>query len=363
VISQEGAMKDPLLQIPDLMKRGKTAALARIIRQVGSAPRSVGTRCLILDDGSLVGTIGGGRLEHEVLLGAKEALKSRRSMLLHFELTGKDVAETEMLCGGIVDVFIEPLAPEDEAARDFFGSVQRLASEGRKGALLTLIQDGLELTQGPPRLLVREDAPPVGDARGFPQRIRREAEGFLKARRPELLEGDGQGPPVFLEPIRPDDVLYLFGAGHISTFVAPLAKMAGFRVVVIDDREEFANRQRFPNADEILVSSIPEAFEKILLTPSSYLAIVTRGHIHDHAALKAALQRDAAYIGMIGSKRKRDLIYKSLMKEGFAKERIRAVHSPIGLDIGAETPEEIAISIVAELIKVRAEKEGSGLNI
>ncbi len=350
-------MKDPFSQIQDLMHQGKGVALARIIRQVGSAPRSIGTRCLVLDDGSLVGTIGGGRLEHEVLRGAREALSSQRSRILHFELTGRDVAETEMLCGGIVDVFIEPLIPGDAEAQEVFAAVRRLISEGRHGALLTRIQDGVSAQQGLPRLLLQEGASMVGSTEGFPQEIQGDLEGLLAARRPRLLEGKGQGASVFLQPIRPEDVLYLFGAGHISTFVAPLAKMVGFRVAVIDDREEFANRERFPNADEILVSSIPEAFEQIPCTPSSYFAIATRGHVHDHAALRGALQRDAAYVGMIGSKRKRDLIYESLLREGVPEEEIRKVHSPIGLPIGAESPEEIAVSIVAELIKVRAEKE------
>lgn len=354
-------MKDPFSQITDLLLQGRSVALARIIRQLGSAPRSIGTRCLVLDDGSLVGTIGGGRLEHEVLGGAREALRSQRSQILHFELTGKDVAETEMLCGGVVDVFIEPLVPEDAKAQEVFTAVRRLISDGKNGALLTRIQDGIQVQQGIPRLLLQEGAPPVGSIRGFPEAIQGDLEGLLAARRPRLLEGKAQEAPVFLDPIRPEEVLYLFGAGHISTFVAPLAKMVGFRVAVIDDRAEFANRERFPHADEIMVTSIPEAFEQIPWTSSSsYVAIATRGHIHDHAALRGALQRDAAYIGMIGSKRKRNLIYESLLQEGVPEEKIRAVHSPIGLDIGAESPEEIAISIVAELIKVRAEREKGG---
>ena len=147
--------------------------------------------------------------------------------------------------------------------------------------------------------------------------------------------------------------MYLFGAGHICTFVAPLAKMVGFRVAVIDDREEFANRERFPNADEIIVCPFADAFDRIAISANAYVAIVTRGHLHDRDVLNAALQTDAGYIGMIGSRRKRDIIYASLMKEGFSAARLKEVHSPIGADIGGETPEEIAISIVAELIAER----------
>jgi xanthine dehydrogenase accessory factor len=158
---------------------------------------------------------------------------------------------------------------------------------------------------------------------------------------------------LFVEPLKPEPVLFLFGAGHISIFLAPLARMVGFRVVVIDDREEFANRERFPQADEIVVCAFTEAFKRIQTDRSAFIAIITRGHIHDHAVLRAALQRPSAYIGMVGSLRKRNMIYQSLVEEGISPERLAEVHSPIGLDIGAETPEEIAISIVAELIRVR----------
>jgi xanthine dehydrogenase accessory factor len=159
-----------------------------------------------------------------------------------------------------------------------------------------------------------------------------------------------------VEPLRPEDVVHIFGAGHISTFVAPLAKMVGFRVVVIDDRQEFANRDRFPHADDILLLPFSEAWNAISLTRSSYLVIVTRGHAHDTTVLRGAVREDVAYVGMIGSRRKRNVVYRALMGEGVPPELLDRVHSPIGLDIGAETPEEIAVSIVGELISVRAER-------
>ena len=351
-------MKDPFLEIPEILDEGKKVVLARIIRQMGSAPRSVGTRCLILEDGSLLGTIGGGRLEHEVHERAKALVRDGQSTILHFQLTGEDVAKTEMLCGGIVDVYLEPLWPQDGVARDLFGKVKGLLGGGQKGALLTLVAEGLRWGDQGCRLLVTEEGAVVG---GIPQMAEspegRNLGGFLGIRRPELAELGEGGPLLFAEPIAPEDVLYVFGAGHISTYVAPLARMVGFRVVVIDDREEFANSERFSSADECLVLPFPEAFGHISVSGSSYLAIVTRGHIHDTTVLRAALERDVAYIGMIGSRRKRDVVYQALMEEGVPKERFAQVHSPIGLDIGGETPEEIAVSIVAELIQVRAARQ------
>jgi xanthine dehydrogenase accessory factor len=149
--------------------------------------------------------------------------------------------------------------------------------------------------------------------------------------------------------------VYIFGAGHVARQLARLTKMADFYTVVLDDREEFANRRRFTNSDEIVVlESFEAAFEDRAFDSHSYIVIVTRGHSHDKTVLAQALQTTAGYIGMIGSRRKRDIIYQKLLAEKFSQADIDRVHCPIGLDIGAETPEEIAVSIVAELILKRA---------
>jgi xanthine dehydrogenase accessory factor len=169
-----------------------------------------------------------------------------------------------------------------------------------------------------------------------------------------LEECEGQ-PIVFLEPVAAEPVLLLFGAGHISTLLAPLARMVGFRVCVVDDREEFSNTRRFPTADQIMGCPVAEAFQRIVLTPATFIAIVTRGHAYDREVVRTALATRPAYLGMIGSRRKRDLIYDSLMEKAVAAEDLRRLHSPIGISIGAQTPEEIAVSIVAELIQIRAQ--------
>jgi xanthine dehydrogenase accessory factor len=161
---------------------------------------------------------------------------------------------------------------------------------------------------------------------------------------------------LFVEPLRPAEVLLLFGGGHISTCLVPLAKGVGFRVTVVDDREEFSSPQRFPDADQTLALPFEEAFERLSVTPDTYIAIITRGHIYDLEVLRWALSQRPAYIGMIGSRRKRDMVFAKLREEGASEERLREVHAPIGLAIGAETPEEIAVSIVAELIQERASR-------
>jgi xanthine dehydrogenase accessory factor len=333
---------------------GEKCVLARIIRQVGSAPRTVGAKLLVKMDGTLVGTIGGGLLEHGVLRKAKEVMVSGKSAVLHIRLTGQEVAASEMLCGGNVDVLVEPFFAGDAGAGRVFQELVTLAGQGRCGTLVTLVADGRE---GGGRFLVTAEGSVVGDASGLSGASGIDVARCSSVREPSLVtlaECEGK-PTVFLEPVEADAVLLVFGAGHISTFVAPLARMVGFRVCVVDDREEFANPRRFPAADQLLVCSVAEAFRRVVVTPATHIAIVTRGHAFDREALRAALATRPAYLGMIGSRRKRDLIYGSLMEEGVAVEELRRVHSPIGISIGAETPEEIAVSIVAELIQVRAQ--------
>lgn len=342
--------------IIELLAKNQPVVLARIIRQTGSAPRSVGTFCLILSDGSILGTIGGGALEYQTIQKAADVMNSQRSALLEFRLTGDDVTESDMLCGGLVDVYLEPVSPANAAAIEVFRQTAEMLNAGRQGILMTRIADGTSAAQTDARVLVQQDGSIVGAmTEGLPLQSEglKELMGSKKASILAPTAGSGHAP-LFIEPVKPDSVLYLFGAGHVSTFVAPLASMADFRVVVIDDREEFANPDRFPQADSILVCPIPSAFEKIDVNPAAYIAIITRGHQYDHEVLAAALKTQPAYIGMIGSLRKRNLIYRALIQDGVSPESIARIHSPIGLAIGAETPEQIAVSIVAELIHVRA---------
>jgi len=338
----------------ECMDAGRRAVIARIIRQVGSAPRTIGTKCIFFEDGSLQGTIGGGALEFQASTAAKDVLADDRSAILKFQLTGKEVAQTDMLCGGKVDVFLEPIDPGNPSAKEVFRAAATAVAKGERGLLLTLIGEGIASKDKTCRAFVAADGTMVGGLADVNAADEKRLRAFENISSPELMALGEQGLQVFVETVEPDDVLFLFGAGHISTFIAPLAKMVGFKVVVVDDREEFANRERFASADEILALPFADAFRQITVTASSYIAIVTRGHIFDHEVLRFALEQSSGYIGMIGSKRKRDIVYKALMEEGFSEKRLKAVHSPIGLEIGAETPEEIAICIVGELIKERA---------
>jgi len=163
---------------------------------------------------------------------------------------------------------------------------------------------------------------------------------------------------VFIDVLQPKEEVLIFGAGHIAVYVSKLMKMIGFKVTVIDDREEFANKERFPEADEIIAEDIKKALSHLKITPSTYIIVVTRGHLKDEEALDSVIRSNAAYIGMIGSRKKNTTVFQHLEKQGVSAQELKKVHTPIGIDIGAQTPEEIAVSIIAEIIKVRSGKKG-----
>lgn len=337
------------VQASDFLSSGERIVLARIISRKGSAPRAIGSKCIIREDGSVVGTIGGGYLEHAIAERASVVFIEGRSEIYQLKLTGNDVTKTDMICGGIVDVYLEPLNPENRETVEVFASLKELTESNREGILLTLVAEGASAMDTQIRMLKNNDGS-KGKIRGLTGEI----PGLGGLAEPQLIQFPDSDVCIFAEHVDAEPTLFLFGGGHVSIFVAPLAKMVGFRVAIIDDRPEFSNQERFPDADEVHVVPFSEAFDHITVSNSSYIAIVTRGHTFDRVVLEAALHTEPAYVGMIGSRKKREMIYQALRDNGISDKKIESVHSPIGIDITAETPEEIAVSIVGELIKVRA---------
>ena len=162
---------------------------------------------------------------------------------------------------------------------------------------------------------------------------------------------------VFIDVLQPKEEVLIFGAGHIAVCLSKLAKMVGFRVIIIDDREEFANKERFPEADEIIAEDTEKALRHLNIAPSTYIIVVTRGHLKDEEVLASVVRSSAAYIGMIGSYKKNATVFQHLKEQGISAQELKKVHAPIGMDIGAQTPEEIAVSIIAEIIQVRRKKK------
>ena len=251
--------------IGEALTKGEEVALITIVASNGSTPQRIGAKMLVFADGRTVGTIGGGCYEHDALGKAREALRTRKAITAKYDLNDDFAEETGLVCGGQMEVFIEPL-----------------------------------------------EAPPA---------------------------------------------LYIFGAGHVGYYLARIASEAGFEIHVVDDRAAFANRERFPFAASVIVDDIPGWLAQASIPPSAYAVVVTRGHRHDLDALAALAPRDLRYLGLIGSRAKVARIYDQVLGDGRVSiEHLSRVHAPIGLDIGAVTPQEIAVSIAAELVAIRRGK-------
>jgi len=358
-------MEDIYSEIPRLLNSGTPAALATIIQVAGSSPRGLGSKYLVPKGGPAMGSVGGGCLEARVWDGAMESLRETKGSLMRFKLDDENMEDSGLICGGTVTILIEPLQSEEGNHLHIYQKIKEMREKGEKGFLASIVsRGGAPISVQGSKLLYGMQGEKWGfllEGEAFEDQIRRWfEENPLRELGVKSFEHNGQAIEILLEPIQTDPTLYIFGAGHLAQALSPLGKMADFRVVVIDDRPMFANSERFPEADRVLVQPFEMIFDKLQINPQSYVVIVTRGHLYDGEVLEQAVKTDAGYIGMIGSKRKIAVLYKDLMKKGIKKELLDRVCAPIGLHIHSETPAEIAISIMAELIKVRAENARAG---
>lgn len=311
-------------KVVEALERGENTVLVTVLESHGSAPRGIGACMLVYEDGTTVGTVGGGKVEYAATVEATRHLHDEGCFAETYNLTNNEAGSLGMVCGGEVSVLFQPIAPGTEIAATF----RRLAEEAERECPVCLVR---RYAQG--RLVesqVTADAPP----------------------RPRLdREGDGY---VLYEPVCSAGCVYVFGGGHVSQALAPLLSSIDFRVIVYEDREEFAQKVLFPTAEAIVLGRFTEVSEKISIKRDDYVVIMTRGHQNDYEILAQALKTDAAYIGCIGSRHKVAYTKERLIKDGFTEEEFARVRAPIGLDIGAETPAEIAVSIAGQLIAHRA---------
>jgi len=354
---------------------GKGLALATIVETEGSTPQVTGASAIFSAAGLVAGTVGGGLLEARVEAIAEEALRDGRARLLTVRLDADPADVAGAICGGSARILIDPGVGGERAVfeRALDGFRKR-----RPGVLASLIVPG----QGNFVLVERRfigvgsaSAPPAEvlslDADTFAAEVDRGAPptpvavgqenlaAALEDGRPRLVKSEGR--LIFLESVRPLPRLIIAGAGHVGRAVARLGNLLDWSVTVIDDRPEFANVENVPEADEIIAGDIGESVRRIEDSTENYFVIVTRGHQKDAEALRAAIGRPAAYIGMIGSKRKIETVHCEFLDSGWATADTWAkVHAPIGVEIGSKTVEEIAVSIAAELILVRSKRKESG---
>lgn len=352
------------------VERGEPVALASIVRVRGSSPRHNGVRMLIGSDGRIVGTIGGGTLEWRVVEHALAALAERQSRYCNYVFDTHGGPDSVGLCGGSVDIHID-------VAADEFATVARAALEalerGETVALASVVREGdLSPTRRGTHMLIWPDGRTLGSlgSEAWVNRVVEDARRALaedKARLANYTLDPGHAPEevvVHLDVLRPEPVLLIIGAGHVAQPLATIGSMMGMRVCVVDDRAEWANRERFPTAAEIAVVGY-EPIHEILdpipfpMTPATYVVITTWGY--DLPAMEQALKQTPAYIGLVASPTKARVLFKRLRKAGFPDEEIRRIRAPVGLDIGAENPAEIAVSILAEVLAAMRGKSGRPL--
>ena len=347
-------------QLIQLLDQGRPFARALILSHQGSTPRTPGSAMLVTQDGEIFGTIGGGKLEGMAIEACRELIPTGKSRIQTFDLglaPGQNSAplaqDLDMICGGSLTLFMEVITPTPQL-REEFTTRRHLESQGIPGFWISRLQGCSqgEFTTTSTLLTQGKEVPDLPPA--LIQSLSRE-----KITIPRIL-GHGLGEFI-VEPIRPLDTLYILGGGHVGYCLYHIAAMADFRVAVVDDREEFANPIRFPHAQCRVIPNFDNLAGHLgPLGAGAYVVILTRGHRFDLTALDQilALERQAGlplpYIGMIGSRTKRDKIYGILENQGTPKAVLDRVHSPVGLSIGAETPAEIAVSIMAEIIQIRA---------
>jgi xanthine dehydrogenase accessory factor len=344
-----------LQSICHLLEEGEDLVLVTVIGHSGSTPRSVGTKMVVRPSGAIIGTIGGGLIEFHAQKLASEVFKTGKALTETVEFTGADAAATgQMICGGRMEILLELINADPENLNELKELIVAVQKR-HKGFLIKSLDMTGEAVRRMEWCLVHNDCVTLGNFQCAASQVTSLTGAAVKAKQPLAVKLEEKR--YFVEPTVLPGTVFLFGAGHVSRPVAELANIVDFQTVVLDDRPEFANAERFPRADRVVVvPSSQQAFEGLEIDRDSYVVIVTRGHLHDKTVLEQSLKTDAGYIGMIGSRRKRDLVYQELLTKGFCQSDLERVHAPIGLAIGAETPEEIAVSIVAELIQVRAAK-------
>ncbi len=355
-----------------LLDDNKAAAVATIIESKGATPREVGAKMIILDEGQMLGTVGGGCGEAQVLWDAVRVLRQGPPMISRVDLTGEinDLSPTN--CGGIMDVFIDRFRPDEEkgvglTACETVAKLTEAVAKGTPAVLATVVGGyARRLPLGSKALILAD-----GTVHGFPETdpLRpilvakaQEALGRGESWRVRLelpdvsrrqATADEPALDVYLEVMTPPPQLVIVGAGHIAVPLAKIGKLLDFEVTVLDDRSAFANPQRFPEADHVIAANIEKTLMDFPVTPNAYFVLVTRGHQLDEEACRCILGKGAAYIGMIGSRRRTREVKRHLIEQGFSQALTDQIYAPIGLDLGAETPGEIAVAIAAELVNLR----------
>ena len=317
-------------------------ALAQVVGVIGSAPRHLGAAMAVWPDGSSLGSVGGGGVEAAALEAAKGCLEFRRSRKISASMLGKNSREIEPICGGAVEILVQYLESPGGYEAAGYAVADQILSQGR---IAVLVFDLTERDSALPGLATVADSLALGGMAGFDQEALAQAAGGAIV----LSNRDGR----LYEGVKPREKLLILGGGYVGRALAEASLGLDFSVTVADFRREFADPGRFPPHVSVIHAPFEIAIRDFSFDTWTYVVVVSPGHIQDLECVRAILGKPFKYAGFIGSERKTQLVRAALADEGFPQEKIASLHAPIGLEIGAETPEEIAISILAQLVAVR----------
>jgi xanthine dehydrogenase accessory factor len=326
-----------------ILREGRAVALVTVVETIGSTPGKCGYKMLVDSGSEVCGTVGGGLLEAEMIREGRQMLAQPQARTFRFDL-GQTSDDEKGICGGVVEFLIETF---DAKALPLFEGICTTARSSHAVLVSVVSADGL------PRKILLKDATAIDAA------LQELSPEIIRAIKETASAGQGTtrvkaaDMDVFVESVARAPVVMLFGAGHVSAHIARIARGVHFDVVVCDDRSEYANAERFPDASCIIVEDFAGVFDTLAIDADCYIVIVTRGHAWDELVLEKAIGTEARYIGMIGSRRKTTTILEKLRQKGIGAEALDKVYSPIGISIGSVTAEEIALSIVCELVKIR----------
>ena len=352
-------MREVIQGAVDDLKDGQPCVLATVVRTKGSTPQKAGAMLLVRQDGSGLGTLGGGCVEGDIWFAAKEILRQNGGPEFKDYYLNEDIAARDgLVCGGTMYFYLEPLR-ETEDFVSIGNEIVDAYDGGQPVALATVVnaKDGGPVLGS--KLLLRVDGT-VSGSLGNPQLDAQAIEIAQKVADVGSNESfsTADGTEVFVEGFTTPPTLVMVGGGHVGKATADLAHSLGYRVYVVDDRPEFSNEERFPHAEQTVVAPYDKWAEHLDLNVNTFVVVATRGHRYDDMAVESALTTRARYIGLLGSRRKTIMIYRRLLQNGVPLERIKEISAPVGLNIGALEPEELAVSIMAEIIMVRRGGDG-----
>lgn len=355
-------MKNIYVHLSDMLKKKEPLVLATIIETKGSSPQVPGASAIFSTEGLLAGTLGGGPLEFSAQKKALQIIKKGDSLFFGFDLKGDISSWEDPICGGEVKILMNS---SPEKSEKVFHSLSQSFAQREPGILMSSINKISKNNVSLTRYWIEKKEISKSSPEIHHSLLRGDMNKSLLENKPHLLKTREKIFPeqegeilLFLEPLFPFPQLAIAGAGHIGQAVAHLGSLLQFEVTVIDDRPEFANKERIPDADHLIVDEIGKAIRNFPISDDTYLVIVTPGHQHDAEALLECIHSNAAYIGMIGSRRKIKLMREKFLEESWATpQEFDRVHAPIGIEIQSKTVEEIAISIAAQLVFIRNQNQ------